>query len=163
MESDPAEMDSEAVRQVLLQILDEQAPVGASGGRTFLIPSNVSGKYTLLLGLGLRDLAVYIGPVLGIVAILFAVPPWTLPVLAAKAVVSLLLLAAGVALPSTHPIPARPNLTMYDWLQALWAYQHRQRQFFFKPQKMGGIYNYGSQTHTTAITEAAATAEYPRG
>lgn len=157
--------DSEAIRRVLLQLLDEQAPVGSSGGRTFAIPANISGKYTIMMGLSLRDLAIYVAPVLGVVAVLFAIPPWALAVIAAKAVVSLLLLAASVALPSTHPIPSRPNLTMYDWLRTLWAYHRRQRQFFFRPTTQRGIiYGYTtitSQTTTTATAEAAATAEYP--
>lgn len=142
------DIDRDAVRQVLLELLDQNTEMRR--GKTFVIPKNVQGKYTIFLGLSLREVLKWVLPPLGFAAVLFAVPPYYVPFLLCKLLILGLILATAIIIPAGRPISSRPNINYADYWKLIWQYHKRQKLFFIGRRASALEKALGHHTRTTS-------------
>lgn len=125
-------MNSEQVKQALLELLNEDT----EKGRTWFFPSNVSDRYTVLLGLDLKQSAKTIGVTLVsvLVTILLFRSTAVFPLIL-YAIVGLLSFGSVWAYYTIKPIPNRPNISISDFIKERKAFQKRQKVFYKKPKE----------------------------
>ena len=105
--------------------------------KKFVFPENVNSSYGVFLGLSLKELAVYVLPVLLVGVILFIIPPYTIKPILTKATVLIILLTIVLDVVSSRPVAYRNNIKLVQHMQMKRNYKNRQHLFFKERNKRG--------------------------
>lgn len=105
--------------------------------KKFVFPENVNSSYGVFLGLSLKELAVYILPVLLMGVVLFALPPYTIRPTLIKGTVLIIFLTIVLAVISSRPVAYRNNIKLVQHMQMKRNYKNRQHLFFKERNKRG--------------------------
>lgn len=106
-------------------------------GKEFLFGDNVTNKYGVAFGLGLIDLIKVLSIPTAITLLLFILPPYTLMFFLIKVFIALVLFTVTLALITTKPVNARPNISLKSDLELKHRYGKRQRLFYKRGKERG--------------------------
>ena len=103
--------------------------------KTFVFPENVDSSYGVFLGLSVKELLVYVLPMVIVGLIVLFLPPHTFKFMLFKATVVIFLITILLAVLSSRPVSYRNNVRLIPHLQMKAKYQSRQHLFYKKAVK----------------------------
>lgn len=125
-------MNSDQVKQALLDLLNADT----EKGRTWFFPSNVSDRYTVILGLDLKQSAKAIGTALisVLLAILIFRSTAVFPLII-YVIVGLVSFGGVWAFYTIKPITDRPNISISDFIKQRKDFSKRPKVYYKKPKE----------------------------
>jgi len=103
--------------------------------KKFTFPENVNKSYDVFLGLGVRDIVLFIAPIAVIGIISFFIPPQTVTSTIVKLLVTTVLLTIVIAVLTSKPVKYRNNIRLTQYLKMRKAYDNRQKLYFIDTKK----------------------------
>lgn len=105
------------------------------GRKKFEFPENIESTYGVLLGLSLKEIGMYIAPiVLGGIILLF-IPPVSVKSVLIKLFIVVLLTTAVIAILTASPVKHRNNIRLVKHLKMKRQYGKRQKIYFISKRK----------------------------
>lgn len=124
-------MDQEQVKQVLLEMLDENG----KRGRKWFFPKNVDNQYKILANMTLKEIVTYILPAFLISTGIGFIPPYNSIVFwLIKAFFIVFIIVIPVVYVNYRPIKFRDNIRSKDYIKEFVDYQKKQKIYFVKPK-----------------------------
>lgn len=103
--------------------------------KTFIFPENVTSSYGVFLGLSLKDIIIYLAPVVVLGIISFIIPPQTVKATIGKLIIFLALLTIVIALLVSQPVAYRSNIKLVPHLRLMRNHNKRQHLFYKSKKK----------------------------
>lgn len=103
--------------------------------KTFFFPENVESSYGVFLGLSVKEMLVYILPMVIVGLIVLFLPPHTFKFMIFKGIVVIFSITVLLAVLSSRPVSYRNNVRLMPHLQMKSKYKSRQHLFFKKAMK----------------------------
>lgn len=130
--------DTEAVKHAILKLLKDEDD--GRTGRRFVFPKNVNGSYNIILGLNAKDALKYLLPVVIIDFVILLIPPYSSTFFwIIKILVMAFIFIVGLLIALYRPIASRPNIRSIEYLKIVIDYMNRQKVYFSRPKKYGGM------------------------
>lgn len=104
--------------------------------KTFIFPENVESSYGVFLGLTVKELIIYVLPVVAVCIVFIAIPPHSLTFMIIKLIIAVLLLTIVLAVLSSKPVSSRNNVRLTQYLKMKSKYTSRQKLFFKEKTKL---------------------------
>ena len=125
-------MNSDQVKQALLDLLNSDT----EKGRTWFFPSNVSDRYTVILGLDIKQSAKAIGTALisVLLAILIFRSTAVFPLII-YVIVGLVSFGGVWAFYTIKPNTDRPNISISDFMKQRKDFSKRPKVYYKKPKE----------------------------
>ncbi|CEN29518.1 MULTISPECIES: hypothetical protein [Pseudolactococcus] len=125
-------MNSDQVKQALLELLNADT----DKGRTWFFPSNVSDRYTIVLGLDLKQSAKAFGATLiSVLLMILLFRSKGVLALILYVIVGLISFGGVWAYYTIKPITNRPNISISDFLKQRKQFSKTQKIYFKKPKE----------------------------
>ena len=125
-------MNSDQVKQALLELLNADT----DKGRTWFFPSNVSDRYTIVLGLDLKQSAKAFGATLiSVLLMILLFRSKGVLALILYVIVGLISFGGVWAYYTIKPITNRPNISISDFLKQRKHFSKTQKIYFKKPKE----------------------------
>lgn len=103
--------------------------------KTFVFPENVDSSYGVFLGLSIKDLVLYVLPVIVVGLIFIIIPPHNFAFVLTKIIIVIFLLTIDLAVVSSKPVAYRNNIKLTQYLKLKSNYGKRQHLFFKEKRK----------------------------
>ena len=103
--------------------------------KTFIFPENVTSSYGVFLGLSIKEIAIYVAPVVAVGIISFVIPPQTVKATIIKMIVFLALITIVIALLVSQPVAYRSNVKLVPYLRLMRNHSKRQHLFYKEKKK----------------------------
>lgn len=103
--------------------------------KKFIFPENIDSKYSIFLGLSLKELLIYVLPALVVGLVIIAFPPYSFYGVFIKLFVVLIIITIIIAVISSNPIKDRPNVRLLPYLKLKRQYNKRQNLYFKEIKK----------------------------
>lgn len=101
----------------------------------FVFPENVDSSYGVFLGLSIKELVLYVLPVVVVGLIFIVLPPHSMTFILTKVIIVVFLLTIDLAVLSSKPVAYRNNIKLTHYLKMKSNYSKRQHLFFKEKQK----------------------------
>lgn len=125
-------MNIDQVKQALLELLNADT----DKGRTWFFPSNVSDRYTIVLGLDLKQSAKAFGATLiSVLLMILLFRSKGVLALILYVIVGLISFGGVWAYYTIKPITNRPNISISDFLKQRKQFSKTQKIYFKKPKE----------------------------
>lgn len=125
-------MNHEELKQALLEMLNEDS----EKGKTWFFPSNVSDRYTVILGLDLKQSLQAVGvSILSILLTILLFRSSGIFALILYVIVGLISFGVVWAYHIIKPIPDRANISIADFMKQKKSFAKRQKVFYQKTKK----------------------------
>ena len=98
--------------------------------KKIIFPENIDSKYSVFLGLSLKEIMIYVLPAVVVGIMFVAFPPHTMYSILFKCFIALIFITTVVAVISSNPIPNRPNVKLIPYLKLKRQYSKRQNLYF---------------------------------
>lgn len=98
--------------------------------KTFIFPENVDSSYGVFLGLSVKELVLYVLPVVVIGLLFIVLPPHHFTFVLTKVILVVFLLTIVLAVLSSKPVAYRNNVKLTHYLKLKANYGNRQHLFF---------------------------------
>lgn len=103
--------------------------------KKFIFPENVSSEYGAVLGLTLKEILIYIIPLLGLSVLFLAIPPYSIYWVLGKLFIILLVVTTVIAVITSSPVKNRGNVKLLKHLKMKQKYNKRQRLYYKAPRE----------------------------
>ena len=103
--------------------------------KTFIFPENVDSSYGVFLGLSIKELVLYVLPVIVVGLIFIVLPPHAFTFILTKIIIVVFLLTITLAVLSSKPVAHRTNIKLTQYLKMKSNYSKRQHLFFKEKRK----------------------------
>lgn len=100
--------------------------------KKFIFPENIDSKYTVFLGLSLREILIYVVPAVIVGLVFIAFPPHTFTAIIIKVFISIIVITMVIGIISSNPIKDRPNVRLIPYMKLKRQYSKRQNLYFKK-------------------------------
>ncbi|GEQ33600.1 conjugal transfer protein [Marinilactibacillus psychrotolerans] len=98
--------------------------------KKFVFPENVSSEYGAVLGLTLKEVLIYVLPLLVLSVIFLAIPPYTVFWVFGKVLTILFVVTTVIAIITSSPVKSRGNVKLLKHLKMKQKYGKRQRLYY---------------------------------
>lgn len=98
--------------------------------KEFIFPENIQKDYGIVLGLGLKDIILYMLPTCLIAIGILFFPVTGLTAFLIKALIAMLLVVLVLAVVTTNPIKERQNIRLPKYMQMKRNYSKKQHLYF---------------------------------
>ena len=100
---------------------------------TIYFPENITSDYGVFLGMSLKEIAVYVLPILIVFVFLFS--SHSIKWILIKLAVSIFILTILLAVLTSKPVKSRNNIRLLQYLKMKSSYNKRQHKFFIAKRK----------------------------
>lgn len=98
--------------------------------KKFIFPENVSSEYGAVLGLTLKEIFIYVFPLLGLSILFLAIPPYSVVWVFGKVLIILLIVTTVIAVITSSPVKSRGNVKLLKHLKMKQKYSKRQKLYY---------------------------------
>lgn len=98
--------------------------------KKFIFPENVTSDYGAFLGLTLKEVMLYVAPLLGLSILFLAIPPYTFVWVLIKVFLILVIFTVVIAVITTTPVSSRGNVKLLRHVKMKQKYGKRQRLYY---------------------------------
>lgn len=103
--------------------------------KQFIFPENITSDYGVFLGMSLKEIAVYVLPILIVCLVFLFLPPHSIKWILIKLAVSIFILTILLAVLTSKPVKSRNNIRLLQYLKMKSSYNKRQHKFFIAKRK----------------------------
>lgn len=100
--------------------------------KRFIFPENIDSKYSVFLGLSLREILIYVVPAVIVGLVFIAFPPHSFTAIIIKVFISIIVITMVIGIISSNPIKDRPNVRLIPYMKLKRQYSKRQNLYFKK-------------------------------
>lgn len=106
------------------------------GQKVFVFPENIQSNYSVIFGLTLKELFLFVLPSIIIGILILLIPPYNLMGFMIKTFFAVLIVTITIATITSSPVKYRDNIKLIPYLKLKRGYDKRQ-QLYFKEVKKG--------------------------
>lgn len=103
--------------------------------KKFEFPENIKNTYGVFLGMSLKELTIYVVPVIAIGLIALFIPPHTVTSIIVKVLIIVLVLTVVIAVVTANPVKYRDNIRLTQYMKMKQQYKKRQKLFFINKKR----------------------------
>ncbi|GAF66454.1 ABC transporter permease protein [Bacillus sp. TS-2] len=127
-------------KEILKQAIAEMFVSGSKKGRKWFFPKNVSNEYKVFGNMTVKELFKFMVPAVLLCIGIGSIPPYSSVVFwIIKGLFIIIVITIPIFYINYRPVKYRENIKTKDFINEFLGYQNKQKVFFVKPRKVGGI------------------------
>lgn len=111
--------------------------VNKQGQKVFIFPENIKSHYSVIFGLTLKEILLFVLPAMLVGIVILVIPPYNVTSFMIKIFFAVLIVTITIAVITTSPVKYRENIKLLPYLKLKRGYSKRQ-QLYFKDTRKGG-------------------------